>query len=220
MEYNSSKRFTFLYLVLLGFCPLLSSAQTFAEFFKQKKTQKKYLVEQIAALQVYLGYARKGYDIAGSGLATIKKLTKGEFTLHSAFISSLSSVSPYIHNHFKLAEIVLLQVEIVKGFAGMSSGESAELLSPVNLVYVGAVRDKVLKDCASDIEALLMIITPGLLEMDDKARLDRLDALYKSMQDKAAFTRGFAAEVASLAGSREMDLRSVHFLNKAYGNVE
>ncbi|MBB6271855.1 hypothetical protein HDF26_002312 [Pedobacter cryoconitis] len=220
MDYNSSKRFTFLYLVLLGFCPLLCSAQTFAEFFKQNKTQKKYLLEQIAALQVYLGYAKKGYDIAGSGLNTIKKLSEGEFTLHSAFISSLSSVSPYIRNHFKLVEIILLQVEIVKGFSGITSGGSAELLSETNRIYIGVVQEKVLKDCAGDLQALLLIITPGLLEIDDKARLDKLDELYRSMQDKATFTRAFAAEVSGLAGSKEMDLKSVHFLNKAYGNVE
>ncbi|NQX38450.1 hypothetical protein SAMN05421820_101471 [Pedobacter steynii] len=220
MEYRSSKCFTFLYLVLLGFCPLLSSAQTFAEFFKQKKTQKKYLVQQIAALQVYLGYAKKGYDIAGSGLNTIKKLTTGEFTLHSAFIASLSSVSPYIRSHFKLAEIVLFQKEIVKGFSGMTLGRSSGLLSDANRVYIQSVKAKVLMDCAMDLEMLLLIISPGLLEMDDKARLDKLDELYKSMQNKAAFTRAFAADVQGLVGSKEMDLRSVHFLNKAYGNVE
>ena len=39
-------------------------AQTFAEWFRQSATQKKYLLQQIAALQVYIGYVQKGYSIA------------------------------------------------------------------------------------------------------------------------------------------------------------
>ena len=60
-------------------------AQTFSEWFRQKKTQKKYLLQQIAALQVYIGYAQKGYRIAKEGLTTIGGFTKGEFDLHSDF---------------------------------------------------------------------------------------------------------------------------------------
>ena len=44
-----------LIMFLLGMLATTTQAQTFAEWFKQKKTQKKYLVQQIAALQVYIG---------------------------------------------------------------------------------------------------------------------------------------------------------------------
>ena len=53
---------------ILIMCFNLCHAQTWAEWFQQKQTQKKYLIEQIAALQVYLGYAKKGYDIASKGI--------------------------------------------------------------------------------------------------------------------------------------------------------
>lgn len=46
----------------------LAEAQTFDEWFRQKKTQKKYLVQQIAALKVYLGYLKEGYEIAQKGM--------------------------------------------------------------------------------------------------------------------------------------------------------
>ena len=45
-------------------------AQTLAEWVSQKVTQKKYLLQQIAALQVYSGYLSKGYSIAKDGLNT------------------------------------------------------------------------------------------------------------------------------------------------------
>lgn len=41
-----------------------SHAQTWDEWFNQKSTQKKYLLQQIAAFEAYLSYAKKGYDIA------------------------------------------------------------------------------------------------------------------------------------------------------------
>ena len=46
-------------------------AQTFAEWFQQKSTQKKYLLQQIAALQVYAAYYKAGNNIAHNGLGSI-----------------------------------------------------------------------------------------------------------------------------------------------------
>ncbi len=60
-------------------------AQTFDEWFKQQETQKKYLIQQIAALQVYTGYVQKGYSVAKKGLATIGSIKEGDFNLHSNF---------------------------------------------------------------------------------------------------------------------------------------
>jgi 3-phenylpropionate/cinnamic acid dioxygenase small subunit len=39
-------------------------AQNWKEWTQQKKTQIKYLVNQIAALQIYATYVEKGYAIA------------------------------------------------------------------------------------------------------------------------------------------------------------
>ena len=50
-----------------------------------KKTQKKYLLQQIAALKVYISYAKKGYNIVSSGINTIRDIKKGELNLHNNF---------------------------------------------------------------------------------------------------------------------------------------
>ena len=91
-------------------------AQTWSEWFKQKKTQKKYLLQQIAALEVYAGYLKKGYKIFDGGLSAIRDITHGEFNLHNAFISSLKQVSPEIRKDARIAEIIALQVSIMKAF--------------------------------------------------------------------------------------------------------
>jgi hypothetical protein len=60
-------------------------AQTANEWFKQKKTQTKYLIEQIAALNVYLKTAKKGYDIAQRGLTLIGDIKDGSFQMDKTF---------------------------------------------------------------------------------------------------------------------------------------
>ena len=67
------------------------SAQTVNEWVNQKSTQKKYLLQQIAALQVYINYAKKGYNIVSGGINTIRDIKKGDLNLHNTFFSSLKT---------------------------------------------------------------------------------------------------------------------------------
>ncbi|MDQ3843049.1 MAG: hypothetical protein M3342_03415, partial [Bacteroidota bacterium] len=80
-------------------------AQTVEEWTDQKKTQIKYLLQQIAALKVYTGHIQKGYAIARSGLTTIQSIKKGDVTVHQTFFSSLQKVSPAIQQYSKVNDI-------------------------------------------------------------------------------------------------------------------
>src|SRR3954462_11965140 len=88
------------------------SAQTFSEWFRQNKTQKKYLLEQIAALEVYAGYLQKGYAIAKDGLNTINSIRHGDFELHDNHFQSFRKINPTIRNLGELTEIKSLQEQI------------------------------------------------------------------------------------------------------------
>lgn len=191
----------------------LSQGQTFGEFFNQKKTQKKYLLEQIAALQVYIGYAKKGYDIASSGLQTVRDITSGEFNLHSGFINSLKLVSPAVRKNYKVIEIIDYQIRISKAFASVKYND---LLSLPNQSYVGDVQSQVILDCGNDLEELLLIITSGKIKMRDEERLKRLDKLYDSMIDKYAFTMNFIGQVNSLIRQSEQQQLWINQLRRNY----
>ena len=91
-----------------------SGAQTTDEWLNQKATQKKYLLQQIAALQVYLGYAKKGYTIVTSGVNTIRNIKNGDFNLHRDFFSRLKNVNPAIRRYAKVADIISYQVKIIR----------------------------------------------------------------------------------------------------------
>lgn len=191
----------------------LSQGQTFGEFFNQKKTQKRYLLEQIAALQVYIGYAKKGYDIASSGLQTVRDITSGEFNLHLGFINSLKLVSPAVRKNYKVIEIIDYQIRISKAFASVKYND---LLSLPNQSYVGDVQSQVILDCGNDLEELLLIITSGKIKMRDEERLKRLDKLYDSMIDKYAFTMNFIGQVNTLIRQSEQQQLWINQLRRNY----
>lgn len=200
-------------VVVLVFMAPFSQAQTFAEFFKQKKTQKKYLLQQIAALEVYGGYLKKGYQIIDGGLSTIRDITSGEFKLHYAFISSLKQVSPTIRKDARIAEIISLQISIMKGFGSI---RGSDFLSAENLAYIALVADGIVSECYTDLEELLLVITSGKLEMKDDERLARLNGVYQRMLDKSAFTQDFVGNASLLIRQRQAEEKDLDGIIRMY----
>jgi len=185
-------------------------AQTFAEWFQQKKTQKKYLIRQIAALQVYIGYAQKGYKIAKEGLNTIGGFTRGEFNLHTDYFNSLKSVNPEVRRYVKVAEIIALQVKIIQNYnRTYRQLNSSDAFSGDELAYIGRVYSRLLDDCDKTLDELITITTDGKLEMKDDERIERIDKLYLDMKDKFTFSQSFSNDAKSLAASRLKDKSDV-----------
>ncbi|HVW98700.1 MAG TPA: hypothetical protein VHA56_22220 [Mucilaginibacter sp.] len=179
----------------------------------QKKTQKKYLLEQIAALQVYLDYARKGYQIAGSGWSAVRSITGGEFSLHDLMISGLKKVSPAVRNDARVAEIIGLETGILKAWGGLAG---SRLFTGDRLDYLSSVRAKVNSDCLNDLGELLLVITSGKAEMNDDERLGRLSGIYERMRDKAEFTQGFTEQALLLGRQSVAEAQSINQLRRYY----
>lgn len=191
-------------IILLLFS-LGSQAQTWDEIFKQKKTQKKYLLQQILAMKVYAGYLKDGYDIASQGINSIKAFSNGEFTLHSDFFNSLEMVSPVIRENNKIADIVSWQVSIKKEFNLIAKiGSYAHHKS-----YVENVKAEVFKQCEFNLDELLLLVSTGELEMSDDERLKRLEKIHQRMQDKFQFTRSFISQIKILDQQIEQEKRNL-----------
>lgn len=189
-----------------------SQAQTWNEFFRQKKTQEKYLLQQIVALKVYAGYVKDGYVIVSKGIHSIESFANGEFSLHDAFFSSLKVVSPLIANNGKVDDILGWQVEIKKQFSSLSK-------MPVHdqrKNYFEKVKDKIVKECEVDLEELLQLISSGELEMSDDERLKRLERIHHSMKDKYQFTQVFINQVKVLEKQIELEKRSIQRMRINY----
>ena len=203
-------------VILLSF--KVSSAQTFDEWFKQNNTQKKYLIQQIAAFKIYLGYVQKGYSIAKKGLNTIENIKKGDFNLHSDFFGSLQSVNPAIRKYSKVADIIALQVKIIQTYKSTYKYvQSISLYTPSEVDFIYKSFTNLISGSTNDINELISVITANELEMKDDERLERIDAIYNSIQDKYAFAQNFGDEAKVLAVQRTKEKNNIETGRRLYG---
>lgn len=200
-------------MLFIGGLASNAKAQTFSEWFRQKKTQEKYLLNQIAALQVYIDYAKKGYELVGSGLSSIRDITGGEFSLHNAFISGLKKVSPIVLSDIRVAEIIAYQLEIARSFNSLRKNGAFGF---EQLGYVSLVADGIISACYNDLEELLQVITSARLEMEDGKRIARIAAIHERMMDRTAFTQDFCNNATLLMRQKKIEQRSIENLRRYY----
>ncbi|MDF3076895.1 MAG: hypothetical protein K0S09_784 [Sphingobacteriaceae bacterium] len=201
-------------ILLLLLLSSMAKSQTWDEFFRQKATQKKYLLQQLAALKLYADYVSKGYQIADKGLKTIKGFTKGEFDLHSVFFESLKNVNPALAGNKNIEEILIWQAAIIKGYNSLNR---ETIKSGNDKSYIESVRSKVLSECVRDVDDLFAVISSGVLEMKDDERLKRIDKLHSDMRDKYQFTESFVRQVKVLNLQREQEKQNSGASKKLYG---
>lgn len=202
---------TLLPLLLLLTLSSVANAQNFSEWFKQKKTQKKYLIQQIAANQVYLEYLNKGYQIAKDGLGVVGFFKRGEWILHGDYFNSLKNVNPEIKQYAKVFEIIALQVKIVQETSGsLRQFSRSDVFSSNEIGYVQRVFARLLNDCEITLDELITVTTDGELEMKDDERMSKIDQIYLEMQDKYTFFQSFSKEAQILAASRVQENNDVN----------
>ncbi len=210
------KKILILIVLMLGI--QTAHAQTWSEWTKQKKTQRKYLIQQIAALKVYATYVREGYKIAKKGLNTIGSFKRGEFTLHTDFFNSLKAVNPKVKGSVKVGQIVELQLRIVgdynRTFRQLQEGG---MMAPEELEYITRVFGRLMEDCSQTMDALITVTTSGMFEMTDDQRLARIDTLHREMQQQFTFLQGFANDAKILALSRKKEDNDVKSARALHG---
>ena len=191
-------------LLLASYCllPLAGQSQTFNEWFRQKKTQIKYLHLQIAELQVYLGHVKKGYQLVSSGLSTINDIKKGEFKLHDLYYTSLGLVNPRIRNSPHAMGIIghlqyILKITVaLKELLPLDSSLTASQKK-----YIKECLGRLLEDLEKTRSDLIDITTDKTFELTDNERLERLSTLYEKSKSQFVFIQQFSGEAFALIES-------------------
>lgn len=206
------KKLTIMVLVTaFSLCTTAAKAQTWSEWFRQKKTQKKYLMQQIAALKVYISYAQKGYKIYQQGLGSIGNFTGGEFGLHGAYFASLEAVRPEIKGYSKVAGIMAIQEEIARKYPEyLQMFDSSDFLNAAERKYIRSVYGRLLADIVVGIEMLSAVTVDGSLKMTDDERIEMLDLLHAETQEMYVFFSRFSEEAKALALLREKEQRNIN----------
>lgn len=180
--------------------------------------QRKELILQIAALQVYIDYAKKGYSAVSKGLNFIGDARKGELNLHDDYFTSLLKINPKIRNYYKTTEIISLQFKIMKLCRKTAADlRTADLFHGSELDYIERSFGRLLQNCSQTLDQLLAITTDAELELKDDQRLERIDQLHKMMQEDYNFCLSFCSEARLLSVSKTADRKDSKGLSELYG---
>ena len=180
--------------------------------------QAEVLLKQIAALQIYIGYAQKGYSVAKKGLNTIGDFKRGEFNLHTDYFNSLKTVNPKIKKYARVAEIISLQVKIIKSYGTIYGQiQQDDLFHGDEVDYIKRVFDRLVKNCDDNLEELITIVTDGQHEMKDDERMKRIDAIYQNMLENHTFCESFSNQTRLMSLSRAKDAKEVKTSRALHG---
>lgn len=196
--------------VLLVCVAIPSHGQTFNEWFKQKKTQKAYLIQQIAALKVYLEYLKDGYDIVKKGMTIVGDIKEGNFNSHKEYFGSLRNVNRVVSSSPQASRIVYLQTLTIKLISLLRNRLDNSGLTEAERSYLEKVCSNVLTVAQNNTEQLDILLTDGKLEMKDDERIARLDKLYNDVLSCFTFTKALTNDTALLIFQRENERYDVN----------
>ncbi|MDR6761886.1 hypothetical protein J2Y38_002095 [Flavobacterium sp. 2755] len=180
--------------------------------------QRKELILQIAALQVYIDYAKKGYSAVSKGLNFIGDARKGEVSLHGDYFTSLLKINPKVRNYYKTAQIISMQFKIMKLCSRtLADLKTADLFHGNELDYIERSFGRLLQNCSQTLDQLLVITADAELELKDDQRLERIDLLHKTMLEDYNFCLSFSRDARLMSVSKTADKEDSKGLSELYG---
>jgi hypothetical protein len=161
---------TILFLSLL--LSTLTKAQTFDEWFRQNKTQLKYLGQQIAALEAYTQTTENGYNDTQQASTTIASIKQGDLDLHTGYFTAQRIVKPAIA---QLAATITDLQQRITSIAQTIKGKSA-----IGDEFFRGLQNAV----SADMGWLHMLTTNGLIGLTDDQRLKAIEILSQRMRQR------------------------------------
>ena len=199
-----------LMLIVLTGMAIGARAQTLTEWFRQKETQRKYLLEQIAALRLYHASVKKGYALTQGKLTAIGGIKNGSLTQDKEYFGSLKQVRPRIKNQSRVADIIAIQVKIMEAQKHFSRQvRESGAFHAEEISYVNRVFKRLQDDCTDRLDELILVTTDDKLAMEDSERLKRIDNIYQQMQDKYSITQSFGRGAMVLGMARIQESQDV-----------
>ena len=194
------------------------NAQTWSEWFRQKKTQTKYSLLQIAKLQIYLNYVKSGYQVAKGGLTLIGDIKDGDFKLHDLYFTDLRRVKSTVRNYSKVSQIQTLQRQILADCEKQRQywNSPSSYFTNDERILLQKRQDKLLTALSDDISALDDVLTNGNLELTDDERLRRIDEIYVWVSDKKKWTQSQGKQYLLLNTQRRNSLHDFDVLKRLH----
>jgi cob(I)alamin adenosyltransferase len=195
-----------------------ANAQGIGEWFNQKNTQKKYLLEQIAALKAYTAVLNKGYNVVKDGSNLISDIRKGELNLHSSHFDSLKKVNPRIRYYGSADKILSLQAQMATARNTMQSqAKKSGQFTGQELENLKRICTGLSESSAKDLEELELVISDGRLQLSDDQRIARIEKLYAATKEQQVYQNRLNSNLLSLAAVRSQENKDNKMLRELYG---
>ncbi|KAF2328136.1 hypothetical protein [Flavobacterium ginsenosidimutans] len=180
--------------------------------------QRKELLLQIAALKVYIDYAKKGYSAVSKGLNFIGDAKRGEVNLHGDYFASLLKINPKVRDYYKTAEIISMHLQIIKIYKkALAELKGTDLFHGDELDYIERSFKRLLENGSRTLDELLAVTADSKLELKDDQRIQRIDALHSTMLEDYNFCISFSREAKLLSLSKAGEKKDSKDLDIIYG---
>jgi hypothetical protein len=198
--------------IMVLLLPVKASAQM------QELQQLALNIEKLSQFRAILRDMKKGYEILTEGYNTVKDLTEGNFTLHETFLDAMLQVSPQVRNYKRVAQIIDYQIALMERYGNARERFSATgLYSQNELAYMDKVYDKLINESLRNLEELTMVLTSGQARMSDNERIEIIEGIYSSMQDKLLFLGEFNNEASLLGLQRAKEMQDIKAMRMLTG---
>lgn len=191
-------------------------AQTFDEWFKQKETQIKYLIEQIAALEAYGEVVNRGYDIAHNGLTNVFGSKEADYKQHNSYFLSLWKVKPEIRNYSKVFSVYQMKGYVDKQQQLFKSSVTNFLVDK-ETDYINSVYSNLVGNSNNLISELYLITRDDQLQLKDDERINRVNRIYLEMERIYEFSQSFTNQAIILIANRLEEMKQTDKLSSLYG---
>ncbi|MGN7890042.1 hypothetical protein ACN9ML_00690 [Dyadobacter endophyticus] len=185
-------------------------AQLFKEWFRQNKTQREYLKEQIVQLKLYLELTKQGYKIAKEGLNTIHQIKNGEFKLHKNRFDSLRIVKSGITSLFRLQHITDLHGSInevceklpaeIAGCRLLDPAQKKRMITGLKMLY---------DDSQVLIGGFFMVIRDEQVSMTDNERIQRIEGICKEFEENYLLAQNLRRDLRLVCKSVSAELEDI-----------
>lgn len=204
----------FVIIVLLGFRSE-AKCQTFNEWFKQKKTQKQYLIEQIAALQLYLKNLKQGYVVVKKGLNLVGEITGNSYSMDNIYLQSLLQIKAPIKNSELSNSIISLEGRIKKRLNILEQriNENNTILAADESGYLKRVTEKAESILSDQTAKAKKALIADEVQMTDAGRIQILKNVKNELEDLESFLGQADGELTKVIIQRRAEHFEIQELN-------
>lgn len=189
---------------------ILALTLLFQHAIAQTSKPPKEMIQQIAALKMFLKYARQGYSIVSGGLRTVNSIKNGDFNLHDLQFDHLRQVSPAVTRYTALSGLVLSHINLLLTCNKLlrEIGQQHILTKEERNFSRGAIT-MMMNECKQYVDELTLLLTANELELKDDERINRIGFLKQKTVRLEASVRSLSEELQLLTQNRINEQRSL-----------